>query len=109
LTASVAAAPAAAQGTAEEQAVRDVVDTLFEAMAVQDTATMRTLFAPDARFAGVGRDGSLSYTTAEEFLDGVGGSAGGPRFNETLHDVEVRVDGPLAHVWTYYTFHVGEQ
>lgn len=109
LAAAAVAAPASAQGTADEQAVRDVVDTLFEAMAVQDTATMRTLFAADARFAGVGQDGSLSYTTAEEFLDGVGGAAGGPRFNETLYDVEVRVDGPLAHVWTYYTFHVGEQ
>jgi hypothetical protein len=27
--------------------------------------------------------------------------------DEVLHDVEVRVDGPLATVWTYYDFFAG--
>jgi uncharacterized protein (TIGR02246 family) len=101
--------PASAQATADEQAVRAVVDRLFEAMAVHDTATMRTLFAPDARFAGVDREGNLSYTTPDEFFEGVGRGAGGPAFNETLYDVEIRIDGPLAQVWTYYTFHVDDR
>ncbi len=103
------AAPVSAQSTTDEQAVRAVVDRLFEAMAVHDTAGMRPLFAPDARFAGVDREGNLSYTTPSEFFQAIGGAAGGPALNETLYDVEIRIDGPLAHVWTYYTFHVGDR
>ncbi len=109
LAAAAMPAPAAAQNSADEQAVRDVIDTMFRAMAAHDTATMRTVFAPDARFAGVGRDGTLHYTTPAEFLEAVGSAAGGAALNESLHDVEVRVDGPLAQVWAYYTFHVGDE
>lgn len=105
---AAAAAPAAAQASADEQAVREVVSTLFEAMAARDTATMASLFAEDARFAGVARDGTLRYTTPAEFIASVGGSSG-PALNETLYDIEVRVDGPLAVVWTYYTFHLGDE
>ncbi len=102
------AVPAAAQAGADEQAVRAVVSTLFEAMAAGDTATMASLFAEDARFAGVGRDGTLRYTTPAEFIASIGEHSG-PALNETLYDVEVRVDGPLAVVWTYYTFHLGDE
>ena len=28
--------------------------------------------------------------------------------DEVLHDTEVRIDGPLAIVWTYYDFFAGE-
>jgi len=103
------AVPARAQNAGEEQAVRDVIDALFEAMAARDTAAMRAVFADDARFAGVDRDGNLRFTTPSEFLAGIGGAPAGSALNETLHDVEIRIDGPLAQVWTYYTFHLGDQ
>ncbi len=107
LAAVVAAAPAAAQSSADEEAIRDVVTTLFEAMAARDTATMATLFAPGARFAGLGQDG-VAYTTPAEFLSAVAGATG-PRWIERTYDTEVRIDGPLASVWTYYTLHLDEQ
>jgi uncharacterized protein (TIGR02246 family) len=100
------AAPAAAQD-ADEQAVDAVVTTLFEAMAARDAAAMATLFAADARFAGLGRNG-IRYTTAQEFMDAVA-SATGPAWIERTYDREIRIDGALASVWAYYTFHLDEQ
>lgn len=100
-------APAAAQASGDQQAVRDVVTTLFEAMAARDTATMATLFAPGARFAGLGRDG-VHYTTPAEFMSAVAGATG-PAWIERTYDTDVKIDGPLASVWTYYTLHVGEE
>ena len=100
--------PASAQATADEQAVRAVVDRLFEAMAVHDTATMRSVFA---RCAVRGRRSrrNLRYTTPDEFFEGRPwrGRTGVQR--RRLYDVEIRIDGPLAQVWTYYTFHVDDR
>lgn len=98
---------AAAQTTTDEDAVRTVVTTLFDAMAARDTAAMAALFAPDARFAGLGREG-VSYTTPAEFMSAVAG-ASGPAWIERTYDTDVKIDGPLASVWTYYTLHVGDQ
>ena len=103
---AIEAAPAAAQ-TADEQAVLDVVNRMFEGMAARDTAAMSALFAPDARFAGVGRNG-ISYTTAQEFMAAVAGATG-PAWIERTYDHEIRIDGPLASVWTYYTLHLDDE
>lgn len=97
----------AQSGESEEAAVRDVVVRLFDAMAARDTAAMAVLFAPDARFAGLGRDG-VTYTTPQEFMAAVA-SATGPAWIERTYDYDIRIDGPLASVWTYYTLHVGDQ
>ena len=102
-----AATPAMAQD-ADEQAVIDVVNTLFEGMAARDTAAMAPLFAEGARFAGVGRDGGIHYSTPQEFMNAVAG-ASGPAWIERVYDIEVRIDGPLANVWTYYTFHLDDR
>ena len=107
LATALSADAAAAQSTSDEEAVRTVVTTLFDAMAARDTAAMSALFAPDARFAGLGREG-VSYTTPAEFLSAVAGATG-PAWIERTYDTDVKIDGPLASVWTYYTLHVGEQ
>ena len=96
----------AAQTSTDEEAVRTVVTTLFEAMAARDTATMAALFADNARFAGLGREGVV-YTTPGEFLSAVA-SATGPAWIERTYDTDVKIDGPLASVWAYYTLHLGE-
>lgn len=97
----------AAVPTADEAAVKDVVLRLFDAMAARDTAAMGTLFATDARFAGLGRNG-VAYTTPQEFMSAVA-SATGPAWIERTYDHDIRIDGVLASVWTYYTLHVGDQ
>lgn len=104
----LSAAPAAAQ-EAEEQAVKDVVVRLFDGMRARDTAQMRSVFAEQAQFYGVGRDGTISVSTPGDFMRSIAGAPEGLVLDEVLHDVEVRVDGPLAAVWTYYDFFAGDR
>ncbi len=94
-----------------EQEVLAVVQRLFDAMRVKDTATIRSLFDPDARLFGMrpGRDGGsvVQRLTAEEFAAFVGRDARGP-WIERVFFPEVRITGTLATVWAEYDFHFGD-
>jgi hypothetical protein len=106
------AAPAAAQTAPGVDAeVRAVIDRLFDAMRASDTTAMRSTFHPAARLMTTSaRDGSaaLSEESIDAFLASVGRAPAG-MLDERLHDVEIRVDGPLASAWTPYRFHAGER
>lgn len=106
LLVSAAAAPASAQQT-DEQAVRAVVDRLFDGMRSRDTTMLRSTFADEAQFYGIGPDGGVRVTLPSAFIASIAGAPAGLLLDEVLHDVEVRVDGPLATVWTYYDFFAG--
>jgi hypothetical protein len=101
------AAPAAPP-PADEQAVREVVLRLFDGMRARDTAMMASVFHAEARFYGLNRAGAVEVTTPAEFVAGIAAAPAGLLLDEVLHDVEVRIDGPLAAVWTYYDFFAGD-
>lgn len=76
-------------------AVQSVVDTLFNGMRTRDEATLRAVFAPEARLGTDGIDGFIAaVTTGERHLDEI-------TFNETI-----LVDGDLAMAWTPYNLFV---
>lgn len=102
------AAPAAAQN-ADEAAVRDVVKRLFDGMRSRDTTMMRSVFAEQALFYGVGQDGNVRTDTPDAFIRSIAAAPDGMVLDEVLHDTEVRIDGPLAVVWTYYDFFAGDR
>lgn len=96
-------------GWAAEREVLDAVQRLWNAMHDGDGDAARSVFAPDARLVGVGmEDGRrvLETTPAEAFAAAVARGGGG--WNERMYDPEVRIDGDIASVWTFYTFHRGE-
>lgn len=103
------AAPATAPAADERPAVLAVVRGLFDAMRKGDSAAVRALFHPHAQLATTGaRNGAPQVTmdSLAAFLRAVGT----PRpeaLDERLFDEEVRVDGGLASVWTYYELFVG--
>jgi hypothetical protein len=101
-----AAAPASAQQS-DEQAVRAVVNRLFDGMRSRDTTMLRSTFAGEAQFYGIGREGGVRVTTPSAFITSIAGAPAGLLLDEVLQDVEIRVDGPLATVWTYYDFFAG--
>ncbi|HEX2167516.1 MAG TPA: nuclear transport factor 2 family protein [Longimicrobiales bacterium] len=111
-----ASTPAAQQTTAtpqtqnasEERAVRAVVDRLFDGMRTRDTTMMRSVFADEAQFYGLGRNGDVAITTPTQFITGISQAPPELVLDEVLHDVEIRIDGPLAVVWTYYDFFTGD-
>lgn len=107
LSLTALAAPANAQST-DEQAVRDVVIRLFDGMRARDTAMMRSVFADQAQFYGLDRNGQIGVTLPGDFFRSIAGAPAGLVLDEVLHDIEIRIDGPLAAVWTYYDFFAGD-
>lgn len=86
-----------------EAAIRQV----FDGMRHADSARIRTVFAADVRFALIdAREGAptIRVQDVEGWLEAVDGSAG--RWDERIHDIEIRIDGPLASAWVPYTFYL---
>lgn len=92
----------------DEAEVLAVMNRLFDAMRTRDTAAIRALAHPDLRTfvpVGGGADGAIRSTSLDSFIAQVGASA--ERLDERPIRPEVRVDGRLASVWTYYDFVIG--
>ena len=102
--------PAWAQaGEPGPPAVLAAVHRLFDAMRTGDSAAVRAAFHPSAYLATAleGPNGPvLRVDTLEAFVRAVG-TPHGEAWDERLYGEEVRIDGPLATVWTEYSFFVG--
>lgn len=101
--------PLAAQ-SADERAVMDVVQRLFDGMRTADSAQVRSVFHEGARLISTGvRNGEpvVGVVPVDGFVQAVGGAE--VPWDERLYDPEIRIDGNLAHVWVSYTFHAGDQ
>ena len=103
---------AAAQSSPEDEAaVMEVVERLFDGMRARDGEMVASVFHPEARLVstGVEPDGSprVRFMEPAAFAAAVG--EGGVPWNEPLFAAEVRVDGNLAHVWTFYRFYAGDR
>jgi len=98
-----------AQLTAEEQAVRQVVDQLFVAMWEADSSKAARVFHPSARLFTAANDASgnpvLQTTVIADFVKTIGSLQAG-RFKEELTTYEISVDDNLASVWSTYSFYV---
>lgn len=96
---------------AERTAVLATVQKVFDAMRTRDTALLRQAFDTSARLAGVsGRGGgppSVQLTSPSRFGAAIASAPAGAVWNERIYDPEIRIDGDLAQVWAYYTFHRG--
>jgi len=95
--------------TVDERAVVSAVQKLFDAMRAADTAAVRAAFHPDAKLfvpGGPAGQPTLRVSSVNDFVRSVGASA--TRLDERFRDPEVRVDGNLASVWTYYDFYRGQ-
>ncbi|MEJ2218331.1 MAG: nuclear transport factor 2 family protein [Gemmatimonadota bacterium] len=93
---------------AAERHVLATVQRLWDAMHMGDGDAVRSVFAPDARLVSVAtRDGrrTVELTPVAAFVEAVARGGGG--WNERMYDPEVRIDGDIASVWTFYTFHRG--
>jgi hypothetical protein len=105
--ASFAARPAHAQD-AERAAVLATVQKVFDGMRTRDTALLLSAFDTTARLLGVSnRTGTpqLGLTSPAQFAAGVTRAPAGDVWHERIFDPEIRIDGNVAQVWAYYTFH----
>jgi Putative lumazine-binding len=103
------AASSTAAPAGDVAAVRAVVQRLFDGMRARDTVMMGSVFHPEARFYGLNREGAVEMITPSAFMQGIGRAPAGLLLDEVIQDVEVRIDGNLATVWTYYDFFAGDR
>lgn len=102
--------PVAPAVVRDELAVIAAMNRLFDAMRSQDTAAIRRLAHPELRIFVPGtRDDrpALRVSTIDEFIAQVAASS--ERLDEAALQPEVRIDGNLATIWTYYEFRRDER
>jgi hypothetical protein len=101
----VTAAPALAQS--EEQAVIAVATHFFDGMRARDTAMMRSTALPSTMVViPGGPTGIQLQITVDQFINSIGKGTG-PGGEERLRDPKVQIDGPMASLWSYYTYTEG--
>jgi cyanophycinase len=96
------------QTVRDEAEVLATMNRLFDAMRTRDTASIRAITHPHLRtFVPGEQDGqsTIRSSTLDAFIAQV--AAATERLDERPIDPEVRVDGRLASVWTYYDFLIG--
>ncbi|UII29990.1 nuclear transport factor 2 family protein [Fulvivirga ulvae] len=102
----------AQEHSAEENAILDVVERLFEGVRAGDSAMVHTVFYDDVDFYTTltNKEGKpvLHKGTLKGFLDAIG-SPHDVVWDEPIWDTEIRIDGNLAQVWTKYAFYAGDK
>lgn len=97
-----------ARSQSAEDSVKQVINNLFTAMKNVDTTLLRSVFTDSTIFQTIARDreGNLRIRTdkAEGFVKSVG-SLPKNAAHERISFGSVSVDGPLASVWTPYSFY----
>jgi hypothetical protein len=96
--------------TSARDSVLSTMERVFDAMRARDTTGLRTAFDSTARLIGV-PDSAARPTrprTVSQFLGDIAHAPSDRAFDERMYDPEVRVDGPIAQLWTYYTFREGK-
>jgi hypothetical protein len=104
--APASAPPAGVVSTQDVAAVIGAMDRLFDAMRARDTAAIRALSHPELRVFVPGDAAGtpvVRVTTIRQFMDMIGAST--EFLDERAIAPEVRIDGNLASIWTYYEFH----
>ena len=105
------AQPATGAPAPEQQAeIVGALQTLFDALRAGDAELLRSIVDPSVvmHFTET-RDGETTFGSST--LDGLAtriASSEAPLI-ERMWDPVVRVDGPLASIWTPYDFYVGEE
>jgi len=76
-------------------------------MRTRDTALLSQAFDSTGRLVSVSARGtpSVSLLPPSQFGASIARAPAGDVWNERIYDPEVRIDGNVAQVWAYYTFH----
>lgn len=107
LTALAAVPSRAADAQSDEQAIKTVLTHMFDGMRTRDTALMRSTIVPSTILERTSATGELGEPIPMgKFIERVGAGTG-PGGDERIKDPKIQIDGPLASVWTYYTFTPG--
>lgn len=98
------------QAQTTEDSIRAAVNTMFDAMRQADTARLRSVFSSSIIFqtVAVNRENVVSIRSEDPaaFIHYLGQQQPG-LLDERIEFKSILVDGPLASVWTPYSFYAG--
>jgi hypothetical protein len=103
-------ATARAQAAPPDAAVRAVITRMFDGMREADSAKVRSVFAPGARFVTVGtrtNPDTITYEAVDGWLAGIAKS--NKTWDERVSNVTVQVDDNIASAWMNYHFYLNGQ
>lgn len=98
-----------AQTANEEASVKEVINRLFKAMELGDSAMLRTAFHSHVTLGTILKDkNGNTVLRPESSIDEFAMAVGTPHkqvWHEDIWDVKVQLDGDFAQVWCDYAFH----
>lgn len=98
----------AASSQTSEDSVKATVNVLFEAMKTSDPALLQTAFADSAILQTIARNKEgqtvIRNEAVREFASSISKMAKGS-LDERIEFETIKIDGPLAIVWTPYKFY----
>ncbi len=93
-------------------AVKQTINTMFEAMRKGDSTLLRSTFAKGIVFAGVSNDknGTAEYgiQNPDYFVKAIGTPHQGV-YDERIVFQDIKIDGDLASVWAPYKFYLSDK
>lgn len=96
----------------ERDAIKQTVNTMFDAMRKSDSTMLRSTFAKGIVFQTVAnkKDGSVILETdnPDEFIKAVGTPHNGV-WDERISITDIKIDGDLASVWAPYKFYLDDK
>jgi hypothetical protein len=99
--------------SADEQAIADVVETLFDGMRAGDSSMVRSVFHPQIRMVTSFRNREgVPQVSVENDLTGFVTAVGTPHeqvWDEKISNLMIRTDGDFGMAWMEYGFFAGEQ
>ena len=99
------------QAQDDEAAVKAVIETMFNGMRAADSAMVHSAFSDDAIMQTIiPKRGVMSVQegSLQRFLTGVG-TPHEQVYDERILDYQIKIDGPMASVWTPYKFYLGKE
>jgi hypothetical protein len=97
----------------EKEAIKKVVNTVFEGMRTSDSAMVKSVFAPNAVLQTIlpakdGLSATVSANRIEPWLKAIAQPKAADKiWNEVMDFDQILIDGNLAQVWGRYIFHIG--
>ncbi|SFB47338.1 Putative lumazine-binding [Algoriphagus aquimarinus] len=110
LLALMLAIPAFSQ--TEEEAVKAVIESLFDGMRAKDAGQIAAVFSENAIMQTIettGEAGEVKAGSVADFVKGIGNLPVEAKLDERITDYKINIDGPMATAWTPYEFYFNDQ
>lgn len=93
----------------EEQAIQQVIATLFEGMKTKDLSKIEPAFLPAAQMQTVNASPSgatVGTNSVQDFFNRIATTPTETILDEQILDYQIKIDGQMASAWTPYRFYV---